>query len=144
MHMKIGSRFTVAVHILALIEIEHDPDLTSNQIAESVNTNPVVIRRLMGKLKKAGLIESSQGNTGIRLSKPLDQITLFDVYQAAEVVEKDKLFQIHENTNIDCTVGANIQDVLEGTLESAQNAMENVLKNKTVDSIVGEILAKNS
>lgn len=50
--LKISSRFTVAVHILALIKIEKNYALTSNQIAESVNTNPVVIRRLMGKLKK--------------------------------------------------------------------------------------------
>ena len=56
--LKISSRFTVAVHILALIKIEKNYALTSNQIAESVNTNPVVIRRLMGKLKKVGFIET--------------------------------------------------------------------------------------
>ncbi len=55
--LKISSRFTVAVHILALIKIEKNYALTSNQIAESVNTNPVVIRRLMGNLKKLVLLK---------------------------------------------------------------------------------------
>ena len=110
--MKISSRFTVAVHILALLKIEKEYTLTSSQIAESVNTNPVVIRRLMGKLKDAGFIEVSRGNSGVRLLKSLDEITLFDVYKAVEVVEQGHLFQIHEDTNINCTVGANIQIVL--------------------------------
>lgn len=141
--MKISSRFTVAVHILALIKIERNYALTSNQIAESVNTNPVVIRRLIGKLKKAGFIESSYGNSGVKLLKSLNEITLFDVYKAVEVVEQGHLFQIHEDTNINCTVGANIQIVLEVILESAQDAMETVLKSVTLEKIVNKILVKN-
>lgn len=141
--MKISSRFTVAVHILALIKIEKAYTLTSSQIAESVNTNPVVIRRLMGKLKEAGFIEVSRGNSGARLLKSLDEITLFDVYKAVKVVEKGHLFQIHEDTNINCTVGANIQIVLEVILESAQDAMETVLKSVTLENIVNKILVNN-
>lgn len=141
--LKISSRFTVAVHILTLIKVEREYTLTSNQIANSVNTNPVVIRRLMGKLKDAGYIEVSRGNSGVRLLKPLDEITLFDVYNAVEVVEKGRLFQIHEDTNINCTVGANIQIVLEVILENAQEAMETVLKNVTLQSIVDKILVNN-
>lgn len=141
--MKISSRFTVAVHILTLIKIEREYTLSSTQIAESVNTNPVVIRRIMGKLKDAGFIEVSRGNTGAKLLKPLDEITLFDVYKAVEVVESGHLFQIHEDTNPKCTVGANIQMVLEVILESAQDAMEAVLKDVTLDNIVKKILVNN-
>ncbi len=142
-NIKISSRFTVAVHILTLIKIEKDYTLTSSQIAESVNTNPVVIRRLMGKLKDAGFIEVSRGNSGVRLITPLDEITLFDVYKAVEVVEQGNLFQIHEDTNINCTVGANIQIVLEVILDNAQEAMESVLKNVTLESIVNKMLVNN-
>lgn len=141
--MKISSRFTVAVHILTLIKIEREYTLSSTQIAESVNTNPVVIRRIMGKLKDAGFIEVSRGNTGAKLLKSLDEITLFDVYKAVEVVESGHLFQIHEDTNPKCTVGANIQMVLEVILESAQDAMEAVLKDVTLDNIVKKILVNN-
>ena len=59
--MKISSRFTVAVHILALVKVEQSQPLTSSWIASSVNTNAVVIRRLVGKLKQANLIETQQG-----------------------------------------------------------------------------------
>ena len=141
--MKISSRFTVAIHILTLIKVEKNYALTSNQIAESVNTNPVVIRRLMGKLKKAGFIEVSHGSAGVKLLKSLDEITLFDVYRSVEVVEQGNLFQIHEDTNINCTVGANIQIVLEVILESAQDAMETVLKSVTLENIMNKILVNN-
>jgi len=138
--LKISSRFTVAVHMLALISFDEYGNLTSRQIADSVNTNPVVIRRLMTKLKEAEFIDVSQGNSGIELIKPLSDITLFDIYKAVEVVDEKELFQIHENTNIKCVVGANIQMVLEVILENAQAAMEGVLKNVTLENIVSKII----
>lgn len=141
--LKISSRFTVAVHILALIKLERKSTLTSGQIAESVNTNPVVIRRLMGKLKSAGFIEIYRGNGGADLLKPLDEITLLDIYRAVEVVEERNLFQIHEKPNINCPVGANIQAVLEIILICAQEAMETVLEKVTVEDIVTRLIQKN-
>ena len=138
--LKISSRFTVAVHMLALISFDEYGNLTSRQIADSVNTNPVVIRRLMTKLKEAEFIDVSQCNSGIELIKPLSDITLFDIYKAVEVVDEKELFQIHENTNIKCVVGANIQMVLEVILENAQAAMEGVLKNVTLENIVSKII----
>ena len=141
--LKISSRFTVAVHILSLVKIENNQTLTSAYIANSVNTNSVVIRRLISKLKQADLIETHQGSGGIQLLKPLSDITLLDVYKAVEVVEEGELFQIHEDTNINCVVGANIQSVLEIVLLRAQDAMETVLKNVTMEDIVSGILQEN-
>lgn len=141
--MKISSRFAVAIHILALIKLERNSKLTSGQIAESVNTNPVVIRRLMGTLKSAGFIEIHRGNGGADLLKPLDEITLLDIYRAVEVVEEGHLFQIHEYPNINCTVGANIQAVLEVILLCAQEAMETVLEKVTIEDVVTRIMQNN-
>lgn len=141
--LKISSRFTVAVHILSLVKIEGNQTLTSGYIASSVNTNSVVIRRLISKLKQAHLIETHQGSGGIQLLKPLTDITLLDVYKAVEVVDEGELFQIHEDTNINCVVGANIQSVLEMILLRAQDAMETVLQNVTMDDIVSGILQQN-
>ena len=86
--LKISSRFTVAVHILALVKVEQSQPLTSSWIASSVNTNAVVIRRLVGKLKQGNLIETQQGSGGVQLRKPLTDITLLDVYQAGEGVDE--------------------------------------------------------
>ena len=141
--MKISSRFTVAVHILSLVHIERNQTLTSAYIAGSVNTNSVVIRRLISKLKQAGFLETHQGSGGIQLLKPLTDITLLDVYRAVTVVEEGELFQMHEDTNINCVVGANIQSVLEIVLLRAQDAMETVLANVTMDDIVSGIVQQN-
>lgn len=134
--MKISSRFTVAVHILSLVTIENSTLCTSEWIAGSVNTNPVVIRRVMGKLKNAGLIQVRRGTGGATLHKPLNEITLLDVYRAVEVVEEGELFQFHEKPNPKCPVGANIQAVLELILNRAQEAMEKILAEVTMEELV--------
>lgn len=140
--MKISSRFTVAVHILSLISIQKNVLCTSEWIAGSVNTNPVVIRRIMGMLKKAGMVSVTSGTGGASLIKNLDAITLLDVYKAVEVVEEGELFQFHENPNPDCPVGSNIQGVLELILISAQEAMEQVLKEVTMEELVNHLSKK--
>ena len=134
--MKISSRFTVAVHILSLVTIENSTLCTSEWIAESVNTNPVVIRRVMGKLKNAGLIQIRRGTGGATLQKSLNEISLLDVYRAVEVVEEGELFQFHEKPNPNCPVGANIQSVLELILNRAQEAMERILDEVTMEELV--------
>ena len=140
--MKISSRFTVAVHILSLVAIERNELCTSEWIAESVNTNPVVIRRVIGKLRDAGLVQVRRGLGGATLQKPLDEITLLDVYRAVEVVEEGELFQMHEKPNPNCPVGANIGAVLELILLRAQEAMESVLREITMEELVTVLTQK--
>lgn len=134
----ISSRMTVAAHILALVHINNG-QVTSDFIAGSVNTNPVVIRKLMSLLSKAKLIESRPGITGIKLLKPIADLTLLDVYRAVEPPEKTDLFAIHQNTNPKCLVGRNIQVVLHGSLQEAQNQMEQSLAKTSMESIVRDI-----
>jgi len=57
--------------------------------------NPVIIRKILGQLKGAGLIEVAQGTGGTTVAKPLNEITFFDVYHAVECVEKGDLFHFH-------------------------------------------------
>ncbi|MWC29287.1 Rrf2 family transcriptional regulator [Paenibacillus sp. MMS18-CY102] len=134
----ISSRFSVAIHILSLIEMS-DGSITSAYIAGSVNTNAVVIRRIMSLLSKAGLIESRPGVTGMKLMRPLEAITFLDVYRAVEVPENDVLFAIHQNSNPQCDVGRNIQAALEQPLLAAQRQMEQSLANTTVAQVVHQI-----
>lgn len=139
--MKISSRFSVAVHILSLLAITPSAHCTSEWIANSVGTNPVIIRRISGQLKKAGFIQVRVGSGGAYLEKELKEINLLDVYRAVEVVEEGQLFQIHEEPNPQCPVGANIQAVLQLLLVRAQKAMEEVLSNVTLDELVS-VLSK--
>jgi Rrf2 family protein len=142
MQMKISSRFTVAVHILSLLAISSNVLCTSEWIAGSVNTNPVVIRRIMGMLKKSGMVSVTSGTGGASLLKNLNEITLLDVYKAVEVVEEGELFQFQEQPNPNCPVGANIQGVLELVLFRSQEAMEGVLKEVTMEELVYNLSKK--
>ncbi|WCN37547.1 Rrf2 family transcriptional regulator [Aneurinibacillus uraniidurans] len=130
----INSRFAVAIHILSLIAASPGKPVTSDYIAGSVNTNPVVIRRISGMLKKAGLLQTHAGVAGAILTKEITDISLLDVYRAVQV--QDDLFAIHENPNPNCPVGRNIQAALEDAFGNAQKAMENELASKSVADIV--------
>lgn len=134
--MSISSRFSVGIHILSLIELNKEGVTSSEFLAASVNTNPAVIRKLMGMLKKAGLIDVRPGIAGARLAKELSAITLFDVYKAVDVVPENELFAVHDKPNPACPVGKNIQDTIEPIFTAAQLAMENVLKNVTLAEVV--------
>ncbi|WP_460014811.1 Rrf2 family transcriptional regulator [Lysinibacillus sp. CTST325] len=138
--MKISSRFTIAVHILSIIKQNPSTICTSEFMAESVNTNPVVIRKILSYLKKAGIVQVRRGTGGASLVKDLDAITLLEVFRSVEVVEEDKLFHLHENPNPDCPIGANIQAVLELILVQAQEAMEQVLANITMEQVITSLI----
>lgn len=134
---QISTRFSIAVHALALIAISPN-DCTGDFIASSVNTNPVVIRRIMGMLKKAGFVDVRPGVGGASLLKDPDRITLFDVYRAVNATEKNQLFRIHENPNYDCPVGRNIEQVLQAELKDAQSLMEQRLAQTTLGQLIGK------
>lgn len=135
--MQIGTRFPVAIHILLLVEVFRDNrKVTSDFIAGSVNTNPVVIRKLMGLLREAGLIEIAAGTGGIRLTRPAGEITLLDVYRASDPVKDGRLFRIHEDTAPGCPVGGNIAKLLEGCFAGAQEAMERELAKTTLADLL--------
>lgn len=137
--MSISSRFSVAIHILSLLDINKANSNTSEFIASSVNTNPVVIRRIMGMLNRAGLVEVRPGVAGARLARNVSDITLLDIYNAVNVVDEDALFGIHESPNPECMVGRNIQAAIVPLFISAQKAMEKVLQDVTLQDIVQDI-----
>ena len=137
--MQISSRFTIAVHILICIEtFKEDYKITSDFLASSVNVNPVVIRRLLQQLKKAGIINVKRGSGGAYIETPLDEITLLDVYNAVECIDNGNLFHFHENPNSRCPVGRNIHSVLDRRLDSIQQAMEREMSSVTLQDIADD------
>ena len=137
--MQITSKFTVAVHILTCIEVfGGQMRVTSEFLSGSTGVNAVIIRNVLGLLRKAGIVETRQGSGGARLTRPLDEITLYDIYLAVECIDDDGLFRFHENPNAQCPVGRNIHKVMDSRLAAAQIAMENELKNTTLADIVTE------
>ncbi|MNO23521.1 putative HTH-type transcriptional regulator YwnA [compost metagenome] len=137
--MNISTRFAVAIHILTLIDSNKEGKSTSEWIAGSVNTNPVVIRRLTGMLHKAGLVDVRPGVAGAKLTRSPAEITLLQIYRAVNAVEADTLFSVHEHPNPSCPVGKNIAGAIVPVFSLAQQAMENVLQGVTLDQIVNQI-----
>ncbi|MBR3084236.1 MAG: Rrf2 family transcriptional regulator [Oscillospiraceae bacterium] len=134
--MQITSRFTVALHIFTCVEVFKDEyKVTSDFLAGSINSNPVIIRKILTQLKNAGLIEVARGTGGITVTKPLSEITFYDVYEAIEPVENGDLFRFHENPNPECPVGRNIHKLLDQKLQAIQGAMENEMKRYTVEDL---------
>ena len=131
--MQISSRFTVALHIFACVDVfKDDYKVTSDFLASSINTNPVIIRKILSQLKGAGLITVARGTGGITVNKPLEEITFFDVYQAIEPVENGSLFHFHDAPNPDCPVGRNIHALLDDKLKAIQDAMEDEMRKYTL------------
>ena len=137
--MQISSRFTIAVHVLICIEtFKNDYKVTSDFLASSVNVNPVVIRRMLQQLKKAGIINVKRGSGGADIKKRLDEITLLDVYNAVECVEDGRLFHFHESPNERCPVGKNIHALLDVRLEEIQKAMERKMRSVSIQDIMND------
>ena len=91
--MQISTKFTTAVHVLIAIEYFRDDEkITSDMLAGTVGSNPVIIRNIMSQLKEAGLIEVRRGPGGITLLKPLEAITFLDLYRAVETGSSAPLF----------------------------------------------------
>jgi Rrf2 family protein len=130
-----SSRFAVAVHILTLMAWSEDEPLKSEQVAKSVNTNPVVIRRILCELAHARLVVSQTGSAGgSKLARKPDDITLLDIYEA---VESRGVFSLHrQHPSRRCPVGVNIETVLGEVLEEVNSAVQQVLTRITIKDVV--------
>ena len=134
--MQISSRFTIALHIFTCVDVFKDEHkVTSDFLAGSINTNPVVIRKILTQLRNAGLITVARGTGGVTPTRPLSDITFYDVYQAIEPVENGDLFHFHEAPNPECPVGRNIHGLLDGKLKAIQSAMEDEMKKYTIEDL---------
>ena len=131
-----NSRFAVAVHALTLMSLEGRP-LTSEFIAGSVNTNPVVIRRVLADLRTARLVASRGGQGGgWRLLRAPEAISLRDVYRA---IEAPRLFGLPDRPpNPACPVGSTIQPLLNRQFELALQGMESALGRTTIADLLRE------
>lgn len=138
--MQLSSRFTIAVHILAgLAFFAGQRPVTSEFLAGSIHVNPVVVRRLLLMLKAAGIVEVKRGRCGSHLARPPEEITLYDIYRATELLDEGKLFHFHEHPNPDCPIGRNIHRALDGHLAAVQEAMEEKLRSIRLSEIMADL-----
>lgn len=137
--MQFSSRLPIAVHILLCLEFfKGQYKLTSDFLAGSINVNPVIIRKTLGQLKQAGLVQVEAGIGGARLARPAEDITLLDVFAAVEGTDRN-LFRFHEHPNPDCPVGRNVHGILDSRLSDVSTAMERSLGRVSLRDLLEEL-----
>ncbi|ACC98609.1 Rrf2 family protein (putative transcriptional regulator) [Elusimicrobium minutum Pei191] len=139
--MKTNTRFTTAVHILALLALNKKEANTSALLAKSVNTNPVVVRRILSMLKKANIVDSKPGVKGVTLKRGPLTISLLEIYDAVKS-PSDTFFPLHKNPSKECFIGANIHSALYDPLKEASQAAEKILSKYSLKDITRPITKK--
>jgi Rrf2 family protein len=138
--MLSSSRFIVAIHAMSVLaRFAGRGPVCSNVVAQSVHTNPVVIRRLMTELEKARLVRSVAGRSGgFELQRDAAEITLADVYRA---VEDETVFRMHKvDPESSCPVAAQIGKILTGPLRAAEGALAASLSRTTLRDVTAAIV----
>ncbi len=135
----LSSKLSVGIHIMTIFALKPGEALTSEYIAASVNTNPVVIRRLLGSLRAAGFVDSKTGVSGgwtLRVAPAA--ITLLDILRAVE--PQDELFALHRSRpNPECPCGLHIQGVLTEVYDQVRESMTRQLAGFTIAAITAQI-----
>ena len=131
----------MAVHVLAVLAYKEGDRVTSSFLADSVNTNPVIVRRLLSILQKAKLVDTRKGaGSGSRLERSPARITLAEVYKAVE--EEDAFTMPRHKPNEACPVGQCIQEELSRVFTSAEDAMIQQLSRTTVADVINSVRRK--
>ena len=134
----VNQQFTFAVHIMTALACSSGEVIGSQTLAASVNTNPVVIRRLLMALRRAGLIETFAGkHGGARLRMKPREISLVDIYDAVEPrpvipVNERKVFR-------KCHVSCNMKSIMSGVAESTKEAVRRHLRGITLSQLVRRV-----
>jgi Rrf2 family protein len=136
--MAANSQFAVAVHILTMLATSGDENVKSECIAASVNTNAVVIRRLLGQLAHANLVASQTGALGgTRLARRPAEISLLEIYKAVSCGE---VFALPgRSPNQDCPIGRNIEAVLCNLQKEIDRSVGEKLGQYTLQNVIAMV-----
>ncbi|WP_095022380.1 Rrf2 family transcriptional regulator [Bacillus thuringiensis] len=140
--MKNSIGLTVALQILSILKKDISTPHSTKFIEKTLSAHPKVLRDILLCLRDTGIIHNKQIEDEWYLIKDLNLITLLDVYHSVCTIE-EKLYDIHENLKFNCPIGANIQFSLEIILIQAQDKMEQILENITMEQLIIFLNNKN-
>lgn len=144
--MAANSRLTIAMHAMCWLELaarEGRSPLTSDQVAASLASHPVLVRRVLGRLRDAGLVRvSGRGPTAAwSLVPPADEVTAFDAHRA---LGGETTFALHPHEpNQACPVGFGIRPVLAALYADVDAAVAAELSRHTVSGVLDRTLAEH-
>lgn len=132
--MKKNSRSSVALHALAHL-VKRQESITSEDLGKCLNTNPVVIRRVLGELKKNGIVASEKGHGGgWVVTKHPKQISFSDVFNA--LGEKLVPDAPQADKNEQCLIMKTLTLVMNDFLSDAELLIDKKLQKISLDDIV--------
>lgn len=136
--MAANSLLAGAVQILCVLAWRGAKDTTSEILAGSLRTNPVVVRRIVKALERQGLVEVRPGrHGGVTLARSPADITLEDIYKAVE--PDGSLFVLRERGSPRCPVHLAMKDLLPPVFGAANAAVDKVLRQTKLDALVERI-----
>jgi Rrf2 family protein len=136
--MAANSVLAGAIQILCVLAWRGDKEATSDALAESLRTNPVVVRRILKALERRGLVEVRPGrHGGVALARPPANITVEDIYKAVE--PDGALFALRKHGSPSCRVHLAMKTLLPPVFGAADAAVDNVLRKIKLSELVKQI-----
>ena len=131
--MKRNSRLLLALHSLSHMAESPERVRTSAEIADHAGTNPVVVRRVLGELRKSGLLTSEKGHAGgWSLGRDPEKITLADVYLA---LDEKLIFRGEKKINSSCSLENSLYEKISNILEKVEGILIEELRNRSISDI---------
>lgn len=136
--MHLSTKCSSALHLLLLLSVFKDKKLTSTTLAQSIGCNPVMVRNLLGSLKKADIVEVHRGIGGATLVADPEDITLLQVYQTVDPLALEKTIGVHQNFSTECPIGKNIAVLLEKPFSLIVDSMKDAMSKYTLKQLIDE------
>ncbi len=141
--MTKSKKFATAIHIMTLLafneRLKLKPSLSSEHIADSLQANPTLVRRVLSVLSKSQLVSSQKGKSGgARLGKKREKINLREIYESVEPGEILKLSDREQRK--DCPVSCQINEVLEDIFDDAEISLLEYLEKVKLKELVDQII----
>lgn len=136
--MVASSKLAVALHVVTALGYNEGVLVTSDRLAESVKTNPVVIRRILAELAHAGIVEARRGKSGgASLARPASSIRLVEIYRAVEGVAS--FCAPAKQGNPACAVASCMPELINEIIRDVDHAIEERLGQYTVADLVARV-----
>jgi Rrf2 family protein len=140
--MRINTKCSLALHVLVLIAVFGDEHkMTSEIIAKSTGSNPVVIRNIFTGLKRAGILNVQRGSGGATLNIEPKDITIWRVCSAVDPDSLQNLIGLHPNPSQRCPVGNKIHALLKTPYDTICNAVREVMSDYTLAELLEQYKA---
>jgi len=135
--LKINTKCSLALHILLVIAVFSDSHkMTSEVIAKSTGNNPVIVRNILGGLKRAGIVNIQRGGGGATLALAPEEITIWKVYSAVDPTSLQNLIGLHPNPSSACPVGRQIYELLDEPYSAIRQAIQKSMSEQTLAGLI--------